>query len=70
MTPVLKKRLSGSQKFLCQLRLKAIEAGKKHDRMTSGSGDGDGVKLKITKTPDDTMSRFSCPARPAGSMPG
>jgi hypothetical protein len=32
--------------------------------MASGSGDGDGVELKVTEAPDYSMSRFSSPTRP------
>jgi hypothetical protein len=32
--------------------------------MASSSGDGDGIELKVTEAPDNSMSRFSSPTGP------
>jgi hypothetical protein len=45
--------------------IKSLEAREKHDGMAPGAGDRDGVELKVTEAPDNSMRRFAGPRRKA-----
>jgi len=65
VAPVFKQWFPGTQQHLCQLGIETLETGKQYDCMASGAGDGHGVELKKTETPDNLVRCFTGSQRKA-----